>query len=110
MLLIFSEIISNIDTNGNNYNLITWDGTHWTIIPYDLDLTLWLNPWDNNGVYTVELSRKQFDVNHDIWATFKTVYLNEIKAIGWRYKWILLFTIGLYLFDTLLSILVLKKE
>ena len=79
--IIFSEIISNRDTNGNNYNLMTWDGTHWSIIPYDLDLTLGLNPWDNNGIYTVELSRKKFDVNHDIWETFKTVYLNEIKAM-----------------------------
>ena len=38
---------------------MTWDGTHWSIIPYDLDLTLGLNPWENNGVYTVELSRNQ---------------------------------------------------
>ena len=79
--IILSEIISNRDTNGNNYNLMTWDGTHWSIIPYDLDLTLGLNPWENNGVYTVELSRNQFDVNHDIWVTFKTVFLNEIKAM-----------------------------
>lgn len=79
--IIFSELISNRDTNGNNYNLMTWDGLHWSIIPYDLDLTLGLNPWDNNGVYTIELSRQQFDINHDIWATFKTVYLNEIKAM-----------------------------
>ena len=79
--VIFSEIISNRDTIGNNYNLITWDGTHWTIIPYDLDLTLGLNPWDNNMAYAIEVSRKQFDVNYDIWATFKTVYLNEIKAM-----------------------------
>ncbi|QIY82576.1 hypothetical protein HER18_02970 [Chryseobacterium sp. NEB161] len=78
--IIFSELISNRDTNGNNYNLITWDGLHWSIIPYDLDLTLGLNPWDNSN-YTVELSRKQFDVNHDIWATFKTVYLMQIKAM-----------------------------
>lgn len=79
--IIFSELISNRDTNGNNYNLMTWDGLHWSIIPYDLDLTLGLNPWDNNMVYTIETSRKQFDINHDIWATFKTVYLNEIKAM-----------------------------
>lgn len=78
--VIFSEVISNRDTNGNNYNLMTWDGTHWSIIPYDLDLTLGLNPWDNRA-YTVELSRKKFDINHDIWATFKTVYITEIKAM-----------------------------
>lgn len=76
---IFSEIISNRDTDGNNYNLITWDGQHWSIIPYDLDLTLGLNPW--GASYVVDTERNQFDITHDIWSTFRSVYLNDIKSM-----------------------------
>lgn len=79
--IIFSELISNRDTNGNNYNIITWDGTHWTIIPYDMDLTLGLNPWSGTGTYVIDPTRPQFDINHDIWATFKTRYITQIKAM-----------------------------
>ena len=75
---IFSEVISNRDTNGNNYNLFTWDGTHWSIIPYDLDITLGLDAWDG---YKVQEKRDSLDITYDIWPTFLNVYNNEIKAL-----------------------------
>lgn len=78
--IIFSELISNRDSNGNNYNLVTYDGVKWSIIPYDLDLTIGLNAWPS---YNIELKRDSFDVSHDIWGVFKTRFSSEISA---RYK------------------------
>lgn len=74
---IFSELIGNVDTNGNNYNIITWDNTHWTILPYDMDLTLGLNAWSG---YTVEANKTGLLINHDIWTVFRTRYITEIRA------------------------------
>lgn len=76
--IIFSEIVSNRDTNGNNYNIITWDGIHWVILPYDLDNTLGLNPWSG---YVIDTTRNHMDINFDIWSNFKSAYINEIKEI-----------------------------
>lgn len=77
--IIHAELISNRDTNGNNYNIITWNATQWSIIPYDMDNTIGLNPW--NTPPSVDPQRNNFDINYDIWGTFKTVYETEIKQI-----------------------------
>ena len=47
---IFSELVGNSDINGNNMNILTWDGTHWSIVPYDLDVSLGLHTWDEHYI------------------------------------------------------------
>lgn len=69
------ELIGDWDHNGNNYNIMTWDNTHWTIIPYDLDWTL--NWYKGNGAV-----QSGFILGGgDIWLTFRTVYKNELKQM-----------------------------
>ncbi|MGJ1329408.1 CotH kinase family protein [Sphingobacterium multivorum] len=75
---IHAELIGNVDTDGNNYNLFTWNAAQWSIVPYDMDLTIGLNAWAG---YVIEESKSGYLINHDIWSTFRTKYNNEIKSI-----------------------------
>lgn len=80
LFYIVAEIIGDFDHGGNNYNIFTWDNTHWTIIPYDLDWTLnWHN--QNNGA-----AQSDYQLTRDIWVTFRTVYLAEIKAMYSKFR------------------------
>lgn len=81
--VIFGELFSNRDTDGNNYNIMTWDGVHWSILPYDLDLTMGLDPWANTtqGQFTVRTVENNMVLNYDIWTTFKSVYATQIRAM-----------------------------
>lgn len=69
------EIVYDNDHSGNNYNVMTWDGKIWSIIPYDFDATLRSGeavPQDQNFVLG--------NNTNDIWQTFYTVFNTEIKA------------------------------
>ncbi|MDH5825775.1 CotH kinase family protein [Sphingobacterium faecium] len=73
--IIHAELLGNWDINGNNLNLLTWNATQWTIIPYDMDSLLGLR----TGGTIMEETRTGMIAVSDIWVIFKTVYLNEIK-------------------------------
>ncbi|WP_286882935.1 CotH kinase family protein [Sphingobacterium sp. UBA5980] len=75
---IHAELIGNVDTDGNNYNIFTWNSSLFTITPYDMDLTIGLNAW--NG-YIIEETKSGYLINHDIWGNFRTSYLAQIKAL-----------------------------
>ncbi|WP_336834422.1 hypothetical protein [Sphingobacterium siyangense] len=76
---IHAELFQNIDINGNNNNLLTWDGVHWSPIPYDLDLTVGLDPWNSGGVVRTARPQSLF-LDFDIWGTFRTVFQTQIRA------------------------------
>lgn len=76
---IHAELFQNIDINGNNNNLMTWDGTHWSPIPYDLDLTVGLDAWSSGGVVRTTRPQSLF-LDFDIWGTFRTVFQTQIRA------------------------------
>ncbi|WP_288384444.1 CotH kinase family protein [uncultured Acinetobacter sp.] len=71
------NLIGQWDVNGNNYNIMTWDGQHWSILPYDLDRTLG-DYIDVNMLYS-QFAQTSF-LNFDIWPTFYSVYQVQIKA------------------------------
>ena len=71
--LIFSELSGNWDIDGNNVNLMTWNGAQWTILPYDLDQSFGLR------ATTISTTQTGFVINIAFWNTFKTVFATEIK-------------------------------
>lgn len=73
--LIFSELVCNTDTDGNNLELFTWDNEHWSIFPYDMDNTLGL------AARSIAATRTGFSINFSFWSTFKSVYETEIKQM-----------------------------
>lgn len=73
LFYVMAEIIGDWDHNGNNYNLLTWDKKHWTIVPYDLD---WTMNWTRLGE-----TQSGYILSSDIWTTFRKVYEPEIKAM-----------------------------
>lgn len=82
---ILCELITHRDTSGNNYELCTWDNVHWSILPYDMDITLGLNAWSN---YTIETSVTGFVVgtrpssgDTTFWQNFRTRYATELSAM-----------------------------
>lgn len=80
--VILIDLIGHRDSNGNNVNLLTWDATHWVAVPYDLDLTLGLNPrYDGvEEAYVVESSVTGW-ISASIWAKFRTIFATEIKQL-----------------------------
>lgn len=76
---IHAELFQNIDINGNNNNLMTWDAVHWSPIPYDLDLTVGLDAWSSGGVVRTARPQSLF-LDFDIWGTFRTVFATQIRA------------------------------
>lgn len=82
---ILCELITHRDTSGNNYELLTWDGLHWSILPYDMDITVGLNAWSN---YTIETSVTGWTVgtqpsggDTSFWTTFRTRYAGELSTL-----------------------------
>lgn len=76
---LMCELTGDWDHSGNNYNIITWNNRQWSLIPYDLDWTLnWSGgagaPQSNNLL------------SADIWATFRTVFEPQIKAMWTKYR------------------------
>lgn len=81
---IFCELIGQWDIDGNNYNIMTWDNTHWSIFPYDMDMTLGLH---GHIGYNIVTSYNGWVVgNRDIWPTFRTRYLPELRAMYTRMR------------------------
>lgn len=77
---LMCELTGDWDHSGNNYNLITWNNQQWSIIPYDLDWTL---NWSTNGFGNLKSNNL---LSSDIWATFRTVFTPEIKALWTKYR------------------------
>lgn len=76
---LMAELMGDWDYNGNNYNLLTWNNQQWTIIPYDLDLTLnWYTGFGDFQSTNI--------LSADIWTTFRSVYTPEIKELWTKYR------------------------
>lgn len=78
---IFVELVGHWDINGNNYNIMTWDNAHWSILPYDLDWTLNWFTGDNAGA-----TQTGFIVSGDIWPRFRQVYLPQIRELYTKFR------------------------
>lgn len=74
--IIFGELTGNTDISGNNMNLLTWDGTHWSIIPYDLDMTMGLKT--NMSIVTEQEGRL---LTAPFFNQFYGKYTSQIKAL-----------------------------
>jgi hypothetical protein len=73
---IHCELIGDVDKNGNNLELATWDGTHWSILPYDMDVTA--------GVYgggSIQVTKSGYVLNPTFYQNFRTVFETEIKTL-----------------------------
>lgn len=78
--LIHCEVVGQYDINGNNYNIMSWDATRWSIVPYDMDLTLGLDAWVSPNI--VRATQNGFITQGaDIWNTFRSVYATQIREI-----------------------------
>lgn len=73
--LIFEEIICNADCVSGNYNLLTWDGTHWSILPWDIDRSF---KFADPHIVTTEITG--YSTWLTFWPSFITYYETEIKA------------------------------
>ena len=67
--VILCELILHSDTNGNNTELCTWDGLHWSILPYDMDWTL----YNIQGGYIMQ--------DNVFFTKFRTYYEPQIKSL-----------------------------
>ena len=81
---IFSEVIGNVDINGNNMNLLTWDGIHWSIIPYDLDITLGLHTWDDHHIDATQEGRVLSSIT--FFNNFYNAYKDDIIEMYKHYR------------------------
>lgn len=72
-----AELIGHLDSIGNNMNLITWDNTHWIILPYDMDHSVGLNPF--GGQWVVEATKTGYLIAGDIWPAFRNAFLQQIR-------------------------------
>ena len=75
LYLIFQELIGNWDSVGNNINVVTWDATHWSIIPWDTDESLGVTHAKNIDTTASNV------VMGDIWSDFRTVFAEDISAM-----------------------------
>lgn len=64
--VIFCELVDHWDVNGNNTELCSWDGVHWSILPYDMDNTL------------LDLT-SGFKMQGTFFATFRNLFEDELK-------------------------------
>ena len=82
---ILCELICHKDTSGNNYELLTWDGTHWSILPYDMDLTLGLDAWASYTIQTAvtgwQVGTQPGSGDTSFWANFRTLYRGELSTL-----------------------------
>ena len=79
--IIFNEVIGNPDfiagddELSNNLELLTWDNTHWSLLPYDFDLSL------GNGFSDVYIEQKGILNNGTIPTQLTTLFETETKQI-----------------------------
>lgn len=81
--IITEELLFSEDSPYNNMNLLTWDATHWTILPYDLDLTYGLHAWTNT-LYDVD--QMDHTMLSDIFPRFKQLFDTELKALYTKFR------------------------
>lgn len=85
VFIIFEEILHSKDINGNNYNVLTWDGLHWSIIPWDIDITLGLDAWN----FLVKTDDAYFQGSvfiGDILKDMRTEYESQIKELYTKWR------------------------
>lgn len=85
VFIIFEEILHSKDINGNNYNVLTWDGLHWSIIPWDVDITLGLDAWN----FLVKTDDAYFQGSvfiGDILKDMRTEYESQIKELYTKWR------------------------
>jgi hypothetical protein len=78
---IHCELIGDSDKDGNNLELATWDATHWSILPYDMDITI--------GCYgggNIQTTHSGFILTPTFYQDFRTVYETEIKQLYTRLR------------------------
>ena len=79
--IIFNEVIGNPDfisgndELSNNIELLTWDNTHWSLLPYDFDLSL------GTGVSDVYTEQTGILNNGTIPTQLTTLFETETKQI-----------------------------
>lgn len=77
--IITEELLFSEDSVYNNINLLTWDATHWSILPYDLDLTYGLHAWTKTLYGPSQM--QGIMLSGDIFPTFKSLFQTELKAM-----------------------------
>lgn len=85
VFIIFEEILHSKDINGNNYNVLTWDGLHWSIIPWDIDITLGLDAWN----YLIKTDDAYFQGSvfiGDILKDMRAEYESQIKELYTKWR------------------------
>lgn len=85
VFIIFEEILHSKDINGNNYNVLTWDGLHWSIIPWDIDITLGLDAW-NHLVKTDDAYFQGSVFIDDILKDMRAEYESQIKELYTKWR------------------------
>ena len=85
VFVITEELLFSEDSTYNNMNLLTWDGEHWSIFPYDLDLTYGLHAWtktlyDANKMYGATMLVDNF------FPKFKSYFGEEIKSLYTQFR------------------------
>lgn len=73
---IHCELIGDVDKNGNNLELATWDATHWSILPYDMDLTV--GCYGGGHIYT---EYSGYVLTPTFYQNFRNCYEQEIKEL-----------------------------
>ena len=83
---IFCEVIGHIDADGNNTELYTWDGVHWTILPYDTDLTLGFSTSNNKLTILSEYKEFAFHMTNSFWIKLRTIFASELKQMYTEFR------------------------
>lgn len=82
--IITEELLFSEDSPYNNMNLLTWDATHWTILPYDLDLTYGLHAWTHT-LYDTDMMTNTM-LSGDIFPRFKQLFEQELKSLYTKFR------------------------
>lgn len=78
VFIITEALLYSEDVVYNNENLVTWDGIHWSILPYDLDLTYGLHAWSNE-LYGPEMMASGALCSGDVFGKIQTYFGTELK-------------------------------
>ncbi len=66
---IFANVIDDTDMEVKNAMYVTYDGTHWTMVPYDLD-TSWQLQWDGKSLQPIDQDLFDFQGNQLLYKAF----------------------------------------
>lgn len=80
--MIICEVIGNWDVNGNNYNIMTWDATRWSMMLYDTDATFGIMTGQNT---VVETRNSWCLPTTGLFPKLKLAFITEIRE---RYTWL----------------------